>query len=698
VRRRVAVVVVACIVLVSQAALARAQYIRGVVHDAADGRPIAGAVVVVIDSGGAAVTRGITNAEGLFAVTRPSRPSMLHILRIGYRPRDLVISSADRDLTDVSLAQLPSVLEAVRVTDKPTCPGGEGSSAAFALWEQARAGLLAAVVTSEANPSYARALTFDRQLSEPDSIVQAQHLEPVEGYTARPFRASAPAAFLAEHGFMAEDSTGRTFYGPDAEVLVDTSFAASHCFRLHPTDSSRRDQVGLEFTPAPGRDTLVDVSGVIWIGSVSPALRSLQFRYTGLEPAAMRSGAGGEVVFREVANGAVFVERWTLRLPTLTRRQIGASPPQPVAPGRDRSSRTDLRVLAMKEVGGRVTDARWVDGVTWHELPSGISGIVAREGSDAPIAGAQISLGAIFEATESDAHGQFVLAPVIPGRYALTVIDTSFRATSAARRMTRTVDVLADRITDVQLRVVMPRVTALRNSPNTREIHGVVRDSLGEPASGFTVLAQEGQLAKTDDSGRFRIRLPSREAATLDVRRIGFIPARLNLAPGGDTGVVLFAVPIAQRLGAVTVSAASTLASIHQREFEQRLLQRRRGTNSGYFITASDIEQRSAAFATHLFYDIPGVRVLRVGKRGNLAVFGVGRTFRGGGTCPAAVYIDGVRIPDGGDDDTPVGVAIDQHVLPWDIAGIEVYPRAIDAPAQFQPLNGSCAVVLIWTK
>jgi len=37
-------------------------------------------------------------------------------------------------------------------------------------------------------------------------------------------------------------------------------------------------------------------------------------------------------------------------------------------------------------------------------------------------------------------------------------------------------------------------------------------------------------------------------------------------------------------------------------------------------------------------------------------------------------------------------------VLPTHAAAMEIYPRAINAPPQYQPNNGTCGVVLIWTK
>jgi hypothetical protein len=41
---------------------------------------------------------------------------------------------------------------------------------------------------------------------------------------------------------------------------------------------------------------------------------------------------------------------------------------------------------------------------------------------------------------------------------------------------------------------------------------------------------------------------------------------------------------------------------------------------------------------------------------------------------------------------------IDELVNPTSVAAMEVYPRAVQAPPQYQSLNGVCGVILIWTK
>jgi hypothetical protein len=60
------------------------------------------------------------------------------------------------------------------------------------------------------------------------------------------------------------------------------------------------------------------------------------------------------------------------------------------------------------------------------------------------------------------------------------------------------------------------------------------------------------------------------------------------------------------------------------------------------------------------------------------------------------VYLDRVRIVGtvGGRPDD----FVNEMVVPSSVAAMEVYPRGTGAPPEFQPMNGNCGVVLIWTK
>jgi hypothetical protein len=93
--------------------------------------------------------------------------------------------------------------------------------------------------------------------------------------------------------------------------------------------------------------------------------------------------------------------------------------------------------------------------------------------------------------------------------------------------------------------------------------------------------------------------------------------------------------------------------------------------------------------------------VLRVSFN-RYSIFARSRTLSNGSgaapnKCAATVYIDGTRIMEKFDTGEPC-VAIDELLIPSNIAGIEVYSSGNAAPPAYQGLNGSCAVVVIWTK
>ncbi|HEX6316012.1 MAG TPA: hypothetical protein VFZ73_14175, partial [Gemmatimonadaceae bacterium] len=64
--------------------------------------------------------------------------------------------------------------------------------------------------------------------------------------------------------------------------------------------------------------------------------------------------------------------------------------------------------------------------------------------------------------------------------------------------------------------------------------------------------------------------------------------------------------------------------------------------------------------------------------------------------CRMTVYLDNIRIvgrlAPSGDD------FVNEMVPPGHVAAMEIYPSAVGAPPQYQSLNGTCGIVLIWTK
>jgi hypothetical protein len=146
-------------------------------------------------------------------------------------------------------------------------------------------------------------------------------------------------------------------------------------------------------------------------------------------------------VFRDVANGVSFIERWALRLPML--RPNGPTP----RPARRRQDLTDLHVSGIDESGGIVLSASWPDGTSWRLPMTGVAGTVVRRSGGEPVPFAIVSVDGTKDTVVADATGAFMLTPMVPGRYLIAAADTTLHAFAAPRGTNRTVDVPRDALT-----------------------------------------------------------------------------------------------------------------------------------------------------------------------------------------------------------------------------------------------------------
>jgi hypothetical protein len=239
-----------------------------------------------------------------------------------------------------------------------------------------------------------------------------------------------------------------------------------------------------------------------------------------------------------------------------------------------------------------------------------------------------------------------------------------------------------------------------------RVIHGTVVDVRERPVASVAIAAVGGASAVTDDSGRFRLNISHRDRLVFDVRRVGFMPSRISLEPGGDTAFSVLLLPSAQRLEGVEVTSIGRKPIVIA-GFEERMAERKRAAGAGLFITAKDIEAKPATRTTQVVENIPSIYVRRVGGD-RYAIFARGV---GGAECPATLWLDGIRVGGGSEQmiDRRGRITyrretgeIDQLVTPTEIAGVEVYARGMIAPPQFLPPNdpdaSRCAVIVFWTK
>src|SRR5262249_8952266 len=152
----------------------------------------------------------------------------------------------------------------------------------------------------------------------------------------------------------------------------------------------------------------------------------------------------------------------------------------------------------------------------------------------------------------------------------------------------------------------------------------------------------------------------------LNVRRIGYTPARTPIMDGADTTIVVTLLPLAHMLGTVDVSAPRT-ASARLSGFEERYANRKRAGTLQAFITEEDIAKRGAALVSSMLGDAPGMFL--TSQHGQPVIAGFDRA-RGGRRCAPYIYLDGVRF---NQFESPDGINAVGHAQ--DIAGIEIYPN-----------------------
>ena len=189
---------------------------------------------------------------------------------------------------------------------------------------------------------------------------------------------------------------------------------------------------------------------MLWLTPDARNLQSLSYEYTGVEPEAARFGAGGTWHFHAMPNGATFIDRWLIRLPTLVPDNT-AMRGQTVAIRSGRgvdaavSGRQPLpmKVAQSSEQGGMVLRAQWSDSVSWaFELPT-VSGVVREVGTHRPLTGVSVAFRGTSIGGITDSAGVFILPGVLEGHYLLSAADTVVVSRARARIVTTPIVVRA---------------------------------------------------------------------------------------------------------------------------------------------------------------------------------------------------------------------------------------------------------------
>jgi len=393
----------------------RAQTFHGTVRDSASQQPIAGAVMMFLDSSHTVLARRITDEHGQFAAAVNGAPRFARVVRIGFLPREIGLPSAAGAPVTIDLAMLrvPTMLGTVDIREQSRCGKRSDRAAALGLWEQARAGLLATVVARETNTASIHRLTFERTFDgASDKITRFVVSADSATGAGKSFNASRSAKDFIANGFASDSGDDRILYGPDADVLLDDAFAAGYCFRLAAKVKSRQTEVGLAFSAADDHRShgRVDIDGTLWVDTAARAIRDIEYQYVGLPRALDEYHPGGLISFRQMSNGVVMIDRWYIR-------NVGGL--QDTVAG---STGAHERVwFFASENGGDLARAEWPDGQMWR-APLGSLRIRATTAAGAPAVGALIGLPGTPYSGMADANGEIRIAELEPGPYAVNVM------------------------------------------------------------------------------------------------------------------------------------------------------------------------------------------------------------------------------------------------------------------------------------
>jgi len=230
---------------------------------------------------------------------------------------------------------------------------------------------------------------------------------------------------------------------------------------------------------------------------------------------------------------------------------------------------------------------------------------------------------------------------------------------------------------------VVAILAAAASSASAQVLRGTIVDAQSSrqlPAADIGLIDARGQRAagtRSDSAGAFQFELPQPGAYQLQVNLIGYATFNSEAVPlrQGETIDVLIRLSTVALPLTPLVITARRRASDRLAEFERR----RTTFGTGHFISRADIERRPIATASELLIGAPYVSLIdnRILFPGTIDEY-----------CRANVYIDGQLITRSIDVD-------DLLISDW-IEGIEVYPRAGVAPAEYQ--RNDCGSILFWTR
>lgn len=231
-------------------------------------------------------------------------------------------------------------------------------------------------------------------------------------------------------------------------------------------------------------------------------------------------------------------------------------------------------------------------------------------------------------------------------------------------------------------------------------ISGIVRDdSTGRALAGVEVLLERtDHRTLTNAQGRYLLgRVPSGRYSVI-FRAVGHVPVRMDVAiVAGDT----------VRANAILVRSDVVLDPIEvigetprPRGDGLEAFEERRRMGFGKFIDSTEM-RRSEHVRLDDLLQRHGVKIAHAG-RFSIAVNPRYRGMSGGYNCAMSVYLDGVRIGQGGRAGASSIVTeqldIRNLIRTHQLTAAEIYLGAGSIPIQFGGASGSCGAIVLWSR
>lgn len=398
---------------------AAAQVVRGELVERGSGRPIRGALVVLLDSAGEKRATSLTDSAGAY-VLHALRPGTFTVRaeRVGFRsvtsaPLALGVDEErthrlESDAAAVSLAGI-TARSGRRCRPRPGSVQGTA-----VLWEEARKALTAAAAAEQAMMLRYDVELYGRDLAAGSLTVMADDRRRLSGQARSPFRSRSPDT-LSTLGYVREEGDSVAFDAPDAHVLLSDQFLAEHCFHVR-EEGAGPGEVGLAFEPVGSR-RVPEVAGVLWMDRETAELRRLEYGYVNV-PRHVSDHAGGRVEFTRLPSGAWVVSRWYIRMPLM--EQAGSFTVEGADGIRSRT-RMRSRLVAIREEGGEILGSS-IQEMRGAARTGRVEGIVWDSLGMRPLEGAQVFLSGTSWIARSDSVGRFAIEGVPEGRYGVSFL------------------------------------------------------------------------------------------------------------------------------------------------------------------------------------------------------------------------------------------------------------------------------------